>query len=159
MFREMFGICTVSRERFYALRRWRRAGDTKKWRRPWDDSASREVAVQLGYESTFRMRCQLKLRCGRTVTLRSIEQTMTYAGLLIGAPTTEVNTRTIRQTLAFAKQRCVSGAEPHLIPPVRRTHGKSASAFTLRGGFHRALTDPAALVAALWAWACLAVGM
>ena len=40
----------------------------------------------LRYTSAYRMHCELPLRSGRTLTLRRLDQAMTYADLLEGGP-------------------------------------------------------------------------
>jgi uncharacterized protein (TIGR02996 family) len=59
---------------------------------------------------------ELRLRTGRTICLRSLDQHEVYAGLLEGLPTREMNERIIERTLD--KERGgPQGAQPFLIRP------------------------------------------
>jgi hypothetical protein len=78
--------------------------------------------VELRYNIANHLRCQLPLRSGRTITLEALDQRMTYAGLLAGAPDAESNDGHIEYALKEAERHCVRGARPHLIPPPRRDY-------------------------------------
>jgi uncharacterized protein (TIGR02996 family) len=77
---------------------------------------------QLRYESAYHMHCKLSLRSGRRITLEALDQVMTYAGLLIGAPNRERNDGIIEDALRAAERHCAGEARPHLIPPPRRDY-------------------------------------
>lgn len=76
--------------------------------------------MSLQYNVAYHLRCELTLRSGRTITLKSLDQEMSYAGLLEGVPDAKSNDWYIECTLRAVERRCVEGAGPHLIPPVRR---------------------------------------
>lgn len=76
--------------------------------------------MQLEYEPAYHLHCKLVLRSGRTITLETLHQETTYAGLLVGTPSRESNDWAIENALRAAQERCAGGAKPHLIPPPRR---------------------------------------
>lgn len=78
--------------------------------------------MELEYNLAYHLRCQLKLRSGRTITLTALEQEMSYAGLLEGTPDAEANDWYIEASLRAAQRLCVDGAKPHLISPPRRDY-------------------------------------
>jgi hypothetical protein len=78
--------------------------------------------MELSYETAYHLRCGLALLSGRTITLKALDQRMTYAGLLEGTPTHETNDRSIEYALREAERYCVDGTKPHLIPPPRRDY-------------------------------------
>jgi hypothetical protein len=55
----------------------------------------------------------------RTVHLRALQQTLTYAGLLEGLPTKEMNARIIEQVLKEAANQ-IYGVPPYLVPPTEK---------------------------------------
>ena len=78
--------------------------------------------MELQYNIAFHMRCQVTLRSGRTITLESLDQQMTYAGLLEGTPVAMLNDGDIEYALRQAQRHCADGARPHLLPPPRRDY-------------------------------------
>jgi len=76
----------------------------------------------LRYEIAYHMHCELPLRSGRTITLKRLNQVMTYAGLLEGTPNREMNDRHIEYALREAQEMYVAGFRPHLIPPPRQDY-------------------------------------
>ena len=78
--------------------------------------------MDLEYSEAYHLHCQLRLVSGRTITLKALDQSMTYAGLLEGTPDGEANDWQIEDALREAKRRCLPGAQPHLIPPPRRDY-------------------------------------
>lgn len=72
------------------------------------------------YDIAYHLHCQLTLQSGRHVRLVALDQEMSYAGLLEGVPNAKSNDWYVERSLQAAQRRCVEGAEPHLIPPVRR---------------------------------------
>lgn len=63
------------------------------------------------------LRSSLKLRCGRTVTIRSLRQWSVYAGLLEGLPTRERNEESIARIVQ--QSRDADRHEPFLITPTQ----------------------------------------
>lgn len=76
----------------------------------------------LKYDVAYHMRCELTLRTGRTITLESLDQQMTYAGLIEGRPNKRWNDSVVSGAVAAAARNCGSGTEPYLIPPQRRDY-------------------------------------
>jgi hypothetical protein len=58
--------------------------------------------MSLEYNVAYHLRCQIVLRSGRRLTLRSLDQQMTYAGWLEGVPSREWNDRIIEARLEEA---------------------------------------------------------
>lgn len=75
---------------------------------------------ELHYCVAYHMECELRLRSGRGITLKHLDQVMTYAGLLEGTPNHEANDRHIEYALEEAGRRGIAGVRPHLIVPPRR---------------------------------------
>jgi len=69
---------------------------------------------------TYRLPCKVVLGSGRSVTLVAIHQEMTYRGLVEGTPRRQVNDACIRDAIQEARQLCLPGASPVLIPPAKR---------------------------------------
>jgi uncharacterized protein (TIGR02996 family) len=59
---------------------------------------------------------QIRLRSGRDVYLRELQQSGVYDGLLEGLPTTEMNQRIINRLVAAERER-LFGHDPYLIRP------------------------------------------
>lgn len=78
--------------------------------------------MNLDYNLAWHMRCEMMLLSGRSVTLRLLDQVMTYDGLLEGTPNAETNDWYIAAALRAAKPHCIEGASPFLIPPSRRDY-------------------------------------
>lgn len=76
--------------------------------------------MTLEYDSAYRLRCRLMLASGRRITLKSLDQSMTYSGLLEGVPNSWFNDRLVAKKLESARASCVFGGSPHLIMPARR---------------------------------------
>jgi hypothetical protein len=62
------------------------------------------------------------LKSGRAITLETLDQQMTYAGLVDGLPRSRFNDRLIESAMRDAERYCVVGTLPHLIPPPRRNY-------------------------------------
>jgi uncharacterized protein (TIGR02996 family) len=77
---------------------------------------------QLRYNVAYHQHCQLRLRSGRTVTLETLAQGRTYAGLLAGTPSQNSNDHHINSLSELAESYCVAGARSHLIVPPRRNY-------------------------------------
>jgi uncharacterized protein (TIGR02996 family) len=80
------------------------------------------VPRELHYNVAYHMECELLLRSGREITLKHLNQVMTYAGLLEGTPDHESNDLHIEYALEEAGRRGVAGVRPHLIVPPRRDY-------------------------------------
>lgn len=93
--------------------------------------------MDLGYSSAYHLRCELSLDSGRTVILRSLHQSMTYAGWMEGVPSADWNDRIVAGSLKDAERQGVEGAKPWLIPPARRDYlrqrGDMAGCQSVRG--------------------------
>lgn len=76
--------------------------------------------MDLEYHVAYHLRCQVALRCGRRVTLQSLDQWMTYDGWLEGVPSREWNDGIVAGSLREAERRGAGGARPFLIAPARR---------------------------------------
>lgn len=74
----------------------------------------------LRYNVAYHLHCELTLRSGRTIALQSLDQAMSYAGLLEGVPDAKTNDWYIECSLRAAERLCAAGAKPLLIPPARR---------------------------------------
>ena len=61
---------------------------------------------------------ELALKSGRKITLGTLRQSRTYAGMLAGYPHKRANDRTIEQILAEAQKLTVDQSRPLLIDPV-----------------------------------------
>jgi uncharacterized protein (TIGR02996 family) len=69
----------------------------------------RDVAPRPGSE--------VRLRAGGTIHCQSIRQSLTYAGLLEGLPTRQMNEGTIEGLLREERERGWWAGEPYLVPP------------------------------------------
>lgn len=78
--------------------------------------------MQLEYDVSYHLRCQFALKSGLEITLKALQQRMTYAGLLEGTPSQESNDWLIDAALKEAQQFCVEGVKPILIHPPRRNY-------------------------------------
>ncbi|MFP2932888.1 hypothetical protein ACLESO_48625 [Pyxidicoccus sp. 3LG] len=58
----------------------------------------------------------LTLLTGRDVSIRSLDQSRTYEGLLEGLPTRQMNQRILQRLVEEARSK-VHGVEPYLVPP------------------------------------------
>ncbi|MGN6546822.1 MAG: hypothetical protein ACTHK7_17330 [Aureliella sp.] len=76
----------------------------------------------LEFESAYNLNCMVRLKCNRAVKLESLDQELTYAGLLEGTPDAKSNDGNIEAALDAARRRCAPGAEPFLIAPCRRDY-------------------------------------
>jgi hypothetical protein len=83
---------------------------------------TRGTAVSLRHDIAHLMRCELKLLTGRTITLDSLDQHRTHAGLLEGTPNALMNNSNIEWALRQAERRCIDGAKPQLLAPQRRDY-------------------------------------
>ena len=74
--------------------------------------------MTLEYQGAYHCHCSISLRCGTTITLKSLSQKMTYGGLLEGTPKPMDNDRLLQGTIARARGQ--SDMTPFLIQPTRR---------------------------------------
>src|SRR5262245_1299190 len=72
----------------------------------------------LEYDAVYAMHCKLTLRTGHRVTLDSLLQWHTYAGLIEGTPIARTNDWIVEGAVRRAKQ-CLH-ADAHLVAPHRR---------------------------------------
>jgi len=75
--------------------------------------------MPLDYDVSYHVHCDLRLASGRKVSLRTLEQSLTYAGWLEGTPTSQVNDAEVKAALAEASSR-PDKIRPHLLTPTRR---------------------------------------
>ena len=73
-------------------------------------------------KGAYRLPCKLTLTSGRSVTLVTMHQAMTYRGLVEGVPMRALNDGCIRDALQEARRLCLPGASPVLITPARRDY-------------------------------------
>jgi hypothetical protein len=90
--------------------------------------------MSLDYKHAYHCHCAIALNTGRSITLKSLIQRMTYGGMLEGAPTAKLNDAFIQRTLyALRKDPATGGRAPLVIPPARRDYlrapGDMAAAF------------------------------
>ena len=82
-----------------------------------------QCLMHLNYSTSYHCSCDLRLASERTITLKSFEQQMTYAGLLEGVPSRALNDRLIQSVIDEVGSRPQSGGHrPFVIPPVRRDY-------------------------------------
>lgn len=74
----------------------------------------------LQFNDIYRTTCELILDCGRKITLDSLTQKRTYAGLQVGHPSKDSNDHRIKWDLEYARGLPESLGDPHLIEPERR---------------------------------------
>jgi hypothetical protein len=78
-------------------------------------------AMSLDYNNAFHCRCSISLPGERRITLKSLTQELTYGGLLVGTPTSEINDRKLQSTIdRVSKEAAALGHAPFLVPPARR---------------------------------------
>ena len=75
--------------------------------------------MSLDYDVANHVHCDLRLDSGRVISLRSLEQDLTYAGLLEGAPTKRTNDAKIDAALRVPSSRPLKTV---LLPPERRDY-------------------------------------
>ncbi len=78
--------------------------------------------MELQYNIAYHLRCQIVMQSRSTITLCSLDQEMSYAGLLEGTPDSKTNDWYIESSLRAAQRHCAEGAKPHLISPPRRNY-------------------------------------
>lgn len=78
--------------------------------------------MDLDYNVAWHMRCEVTLLSGRSITLRRLDQVMTYDGWLEGTPIDRINTSIIDEAVRTAKSFCIDGTSPFLVPPPRRDY-------------------------------------
>jgi hypothetical protein len=77
--------------------------------------------MSLEYDIAYHCHCSFSLTGGRRITLKSLAQEMTYGGLLMGTPTSEINDRKVRSIIdRVSKDAAAFGRAPFLVPPARR---------------------------------------
>lgn len=74
------------------------------------------------FNEIYNVHCELLLDNGRVITLNTLQQSRTYAGLQIGAPNKDSNDRAIQWHLEEARKLLGSVGEPFLIEPERREY-------------------------------------
>lgn len=80
------------------------------------------VFETMEYDPIYHVTCRLQLESGRKLILNQLEQSQTYAGQSLGAPSKWSNDRKINNDLSRAAGREYTLGEPHLIPPHRRDY-------------------------------------
>lgn len=78
--------------------------------------------MNLQYSPAYHAHCSLKLDSGRTLTLVSLYQLLTYSGLLEGGAIKWLNDTLLKTALEDAKKTCLAEEQPILLPPDRRRH-------------------------------------
>ena len=78
--------------------------------------------MSLRYDEYLHLHCELRLASGRSITMDSLDQSRTYAGLLEGLPGEVGNDMNIQSALQIASKQCPPGGKPHLIVPPRRDY-------------------------------------
>jgi uncharacterized protein (TIGR02996 family) len=81
---------------------------------------------------------EIKLRAGGTIGCQSLQQGSTYAGLLEGLPTRQMNQGTIERLVRTERERGWWVGEPYVVPPVVRP-------IEYRGGGQYPFGEPEAL--------------
>lgn len=77
--------------------------------------------MSLEYNNAYHCRCSISLPGGRRITLKSLAQEMTYGGLLVGTPTSEINDRKVQSIIdRVSKDAAALRRAPFLVPPARR---------------------------------------
>ena len=76
----------------------------------------------LEYNVAFHVHSELALRSGRVISLRALAQELTYAGLLEGCPTREMNDGEVVQAQRDAIAQSAGSVAAHVIPPTRRAY-------------------------------------
>ena len=89
--------------------------------------------MNLLYNRSYHLHCQLTLNSGRSIKLERLNQVMTYAGLLEGIPNADVNSMIIENSTRDAQK--LSNGALQLIAPSRRDYFREVgdmSGITLR---------------------------
>ncbi len=74
------------------------------------------------YDPIYHVTCRLQQDSGRELILNQLEQSRTYAGMLVGVPDKRANDRKIDVDLRRATGREYTLDEPYLILPSRRDY-------------------------------------
>lgn len=74
------------------------------------------------YDLSYHVTCKLQQESGRKLTMKRLEQSLTYAGLIEGVPNKKTNDWRIEHDLRRAARDGQIVGEPYLIPPQRRDY-------------------------------------
>ena len=74
------------------------------------------------YSLNYHMKCSLTLDSGRTATLKHLDQSQTYAGMLEGTPNKKSNEWGIDADMKRATEHPQTIGQPYLIAPVTRDY-------------------------------------
>lgn len=74
------------------------------------------------FNETYNVHCELTLNSGRVITLNTLQQRRTYAGLQSGTPNKASNDQALQWHLDEARRLPDSVGEPFLIDPERRDY-------------------------------------
>ena len=74
------------------------------------------------YSLSYHLKCSLHLDSGRNATLKHLDQSQTYAGMLEGTPNKKSNEWGIASDLKRATEYPQTIGQPYLIPPVTRDY-------------------------------------
>lgn len=78
--------------------------------------------MNLEYEPAYKIHCGVKLASDQRVSLKIINQSQTYAGLIEGVPFKDMNDSIVEEALKAAEWNCMNGAKPFLLAPTRRNY-------------------------------------
>lgn len=81
--------------------------------------------MSLDYESAYHCHSSITLDCGPAIVLKSINQYMTYRGLLEGMPDSDFNQRRMESAREEGRRLSVNRTAPYLIFPHRRDYFRS----------------------------------
>jgi hypothetical protein len=77
--------------------------------------------MSFDYSIAYHCHCSIELNSGVSITLKSLTQRMTYAGLLAGIPTSQLNHKLIQGVLENSGRTSgMTGNKPFLVQPRRR---------------------------------------
>ena len=74
------------------------------------------------YNQAYHLTCSLILDSSRSVVLKHLDQSQTYAGLLEGTPNKKANEWGIEADMKRASEYPQTIGKPHLVEPVRRDY-------------------------------------
>jgi len=76
----------------------------------------------MDFDETYNVHCNITLDSGRKITLETLVQSRTYAGLMLGAPSKESNDWHLERAFDQARALRKLNIEPYLVPPERRDY-------------------------------------
>ena len=74
------------------------------------------------YNQAYHLTCSLILDSSRSIVLKHLDQSQTYAGLLEGTPNKKANEWGIEADMKRASEYPQTIGKPHLVEPVRRDY-------------------------------------